>query len=148
MVSLSGDPSQAGALLMQRNTTFDELAQATPRRASSATGRSRSHYEAILELLRERGPQGVLGSELYSRPDLYGRSPRNRISELRKDGHLIEGKPHGSSDWFYRLIRDNSGVPSAARAESHDWYERATGQPRPQPDESDFASLPLFGSKR
>jgi len=94
---------------MKTNTTFDEMAQAKPRRASRAPARTRSHYDAILELLRERAPQGVLGSELYSRPDLYGRSPRNRISELRKDGYLIEGKPHGSADWFYRLIRDNEG---------------------------------------
>ena len=131
---------------MQRNTTFDELAQAMPRRASGAPGRSRSHYEAILELLRERGPQGVLGSELYSRPDLYGRSPRNRISELCKDGHLIEGKPHGSSDWFYRLIRDNAGAKP--QAESSDWYERATGRPLPQLCKDDFSALPLFRDTR
>lgn len=131
---------------MKRNTTFDELTQATPRRASGAPARSRSHYEAILELLRERGPQGVLGSELYSRPDLYGRSPRNRISELRKHGHLIEGKPHGSSDWFYRLIRDNAGPKP--QAESSDWYERATGRLRPQLGKDDFSSLPLFEGKR
>ena len=131
---------------MHRNTTFDELAQATPRRTSGAPLRSRSHYEAILELLRERGPQGVLGSELYSRPDLYGRSPRNRISQLRKDGHLIEGKPRGAADWWYRLIRDNGGAkPHAA---SLGWYERATGQPRPQLDKDDISSLPLFGGKQ
>jgi hypothetical protein len=114
-----------------------------------APARTRSHYAAILQLLRERGPQGVLGSELYSSPDLYGRSPRNRISELRRDGHLIEGRAHGASDWFYRLIRDNAGVSPMARAESRDWYERAAGRPRPQLDkpENDFSSLPLFGGK-
>ena len=140
------DPSQVRALLMERNTTFDELAQAKPRRGSGAPVRSRSHYDAILELLRERGPQGVLGSELYSRPDLYGRSPRNRISELRKDVYLIEGNPHGTSDWFYRLIRDNSGVKPFA--DSPDWYERTTGHPRPQMQSEDFSDLPLFGGKR
>jgi hypothetical protein len=62
-------------------------------------------------LLRERATQGqgILGSELYSRPDLYGRSPRNRLSEARARGNLIEGKPHGSADWSYWLIRDNTG---------------------------------------
>src|SRR5262249_11489057 len=128
-----------------RNTTFDELAQATPRRGSAPV-RSRSHYDAVLELLRERGTQGVLGCELYSRPDIYGRSPRNRISELRKDGHLIEGTPHGSSDWFYRLVRDTSGVKPFA--DSPDWYERATGRPRPESQRDDFSALPLFRGKR
>ena len=124
--------------------TIAELAQARPKRGTGAPARSRSHYEAILELLRERASQGhgVLGSELYSRPDLYGRSPRNRISELRKDGHLIEGKPHGSADWWYRLIPINAAMKP--QAESRDWYERATGRPRPQLDKEDFSSLPLF----
>lgn len=131
---------------MATNTTLAELAQARPKRGAGAPARTRSHYEAILEFLRKRGPQGALGSELYSRPDLYGRSPRNRISELRKDGHLIEGEAHGSSDWFYRLIRDDANAEP--QAESSDWYERSTGHPRPQLDKCDFSSLPLFGSKR
>ena len=130
---------------MKRNTTFDELAQATPRSPSGAPARSRSrsHYDAILELLRQRGPQGVLGSELYSRPDLYGRSPRNRISELRKDGHLIEGKPQGTCDWFYRLIRVRP------LADSPDWFVRQTGKPRPseKPEEQPL-DLPLFAAVR
>jgi hypothetical protein len=89
--------------------------------------------------LRERGPQGVLGSELYSRPDLYGRSPRNRISELRRDGHLIEGKPHGASDWFYRFIREASGANP-----SSDCYEREHS-PRPSSKlQEPAADLPLF----
>lgn len=133
---------------MQRNTTFEELAQAKPKRGTGAPSRSRSHYVAILELLRERGSQGVLSSELYSRPELYGRSPRNRVSELRKDGHLIEGRRHGATDWFYRLIRDSAGAKP--QAEPTDWYERATGQPRPlhRQRKDDFSSLPLFGGKR
>ena len=139
-------PYQARALLMQTNTTFDELAQARPKRGAGAPARTRSHYDAILELLRERGPQGVLGSELYARPELYGRSPRNRISELRKDGHLIEGKPHGASDWFYRLIRDNAGVKPLN--DSPDWYEKATGRPRHQLDQDNLSALPLFAGVR
>jgi hypothetical protein len=127
---------------MRSNTTLDEIAQARPRRGTGAPARSRSHYEAILALLGERGPQGVLGSELYARPELYGRSPRNRISELRRDGHLIEGKPHGSSDWFYRLIRDNIGEKPFA--DSSDWYQRAHG-PRPSGKTAKRAgNLPLF----
>lgn len=108
----------------QSRPTLEEVATARPHRARGAPARSRSHYAAILQLLRDRGAQGVLGSELYARPELYGRSPRNRISELRRDGHLIEGKPQGSADWFYCLIRDSSGVKSG------DWYERLHG-PRP-----------------
>src|SRR5215475_11027386 len=108
--------------------TLSELADAKPRRGIGAPARAATHYDAIFRLLRERGHKGVLGSELYARPELYGRSPRNRVSELRRDGHLIEGKPQGS-DWFYRLIRDSEGV--APHRDSSDCYTRATGRPRP-----------------
>lgn len=131
---------------MNTEPSLGEVSQARPQRGKGAPERCASHKSAILILLRERGPQGVLGSELYSRPDLYGRSPRNRICELRKDGHLIEGKPHGSSDWFYRLIRDNAGAKP--QAEPLDWYEHATGQPRSQLGKDDFSSLPLFRDTR
>lgn len=125
------------------NPSLAEVAAAKPRRGSGAPARSRSHYEAILQLLRERGPAGVLSSELYDAPNLFGRSPRNRISELRRDGHLIEGRPQGSADWFYCLIRDNGVKPPSRSA---DWYERATGHARPQLDKpkDDLSSLPLF----
>jgi hypothetical protein len=99
--------------------TLAEVAQARPRCASGAPPRSRSHYDAILELLREHGSQGVLGSELYDQPHLCGRSPRNRVSELRRDGFVISGQARGSSDWHYVLLPD-----------SGDWYERERG-PRP-----------------
>jgi hypothetical protein len=118
--------------VMNGHTTIGEVAKPKPHRSSGAPGRCASHYQAILRLLRERAEegQGVLGSELYSRLDLYGRSPRNRISELRRDGHLIEGKPSGSADWFYQLIRDNADVnPSAS---SQDWYTDSTGKERPK----------------
>jgi hypothetical protein len=94
---------------MSRRPTLREVTKAKPRPGAGAPSRTKSHYSAILQLLKDRGEQGVLSSELYGRPELFGRSPRNRISELRKHGHLIEGKPHGASDWFYRLIRDNAG---------------------------------------
>lgn len=108
--------------------TLAEVAQARPRRGTGAPSRCASHKSAILALLRDREPQGVLGSELYNSPEKFGRSPRNRISELRGEGHLIEGKPHGSSDWWYRLIRDNAGAKPLS--DSPDWYEREHG-PRP-----------------
>jgi hypothetical protein len=113
---------RAGRPVKNGRPTLDEVASAMPKRGTGAPVRTRSHYDAILELLRERGPQGVLASELYGSPEKYGRSPRNRISELRQDGHLIEGKPRGSSDWFYRLIRDSDGE-------------------KPQPTESAFMQL-------
>jgi hypothetical protein len=91
-----------------------------PRRGTGAPSRTRSHYDAILALLHERGPEGVLASELYDHPHLYGRSPRNRISELRRDGFVISGEARGSSDWHYVLV-----------SASTDWYERVTGKPRP-----------------
>jgi hypothetical protein len=77
-------------------------AYTTQRHASRTT----SHRARILELLRERKLRGVFGSELYAKPELYGRSPRNRICELRQLGFRIEGEPHGSSDWRYWLVGD------------------------------------------
>ena len=125
---------------MKERPTLCEVAKAEPRRGSGAPIRSRSHYATILQLLRDRGPRGVLSSELYARPELYGRSPRNRISELRRDGHLIEGKPHGPADWFYRLIRDNAGVtPLSAKPES-DFMRRRR--------EEQAAAMPLFAGVR
>jgi hypothetical protein len=115
-----------------------------PHRGAGAPPRTRSHYDAILALLRERGPRGVLGSELYDAPHLYGRSPLNRISEIRadlkKDGDFweIPGKARGASDWWYVLRRKKSS--------SDDWYEHATGQPRPsgQAPRATRDDLPLF----
>lgn len=130
-----------------------------PLRSAGAPERTRSHYAAILALLRERGPAGVLGSELYDAPHFYGRSPRNRISELRRDGHLIEGKPHGSSDWRYVLIRENQNptqrpqhtkrAEQAALSDSRDWFEEATGKPRSsgKPEEK-IDGLPLLAEAR
>ena len=93
-----------------------------PQRGSGAPSRTHSHYDAILAILRERGPQGVLASELYDHPHLYGRSPRNRISELRRDGYVISGKARDASNWHYVLLPDSA-----------DWYEREHGRPRPAP---------------
>ena len=111
---------------------------AKPKR--SAPGRTRTHYARILALLRERGPASVLASELYYSPHLYGRSPRDRISELRRDGHRIDRNPRGSSDWHYVLIRE--AAPDAASSTATalcDWYTASAGKARPHtPPESLF----------
>jgi hypothetical protein len=113
----------------RQHPSLADVATARPRRGNGAPARSRSHYAAILQLLKDRAEQGVLGSELYARPDLYGRSPRNRISELRRDGCLIEGKPHGSSDWFYQLIRDSAAAPAPPSVLAWEERPRVTGLP-------------------
>src|SRR6516162_1703249 len=51
---------------MNGRPALREVARAKPRRGSGAPARSRSHYKAILELLCERRPHGVLRSEMYS----------------------------------------------------------------------------------
>jgi hypothetical protein len=141
MGTTKAEPSTYRDAIQTANSrpTLDEIAHAKPQRGSGAPSRTRSHYAAILQLLRERAEQGlgVLGSELYARPDLYGRSPRNRISEARGAGHLIEGKPHGNADWFYRLIRENSTPVERPQAKPivADWKDRHR-----------ITGLPLFDS--
>jgi hypothetical protein len=95
----------------QSNLTIEELASAHPPCGNGAPSRTRSHYDRIVVLLRERGPVGVLSSELYDNSQLYGRSPRNRISEARQAGYLIATVPVGGSVVRYILIRDNDGAP-------------------------------------
>jgi len=90
-----------------------------------APPRTKSHRERILTLLRERGPRGVLASELYDQPAIYGRSPRNRVSELRKMGFDIRGQARGASDWFY-------------------WLSTETRAPQ-KPRSAGSTDLPLFG---
>lgn len=99
---------------MAERVSFEELAQARPPRGSGAPSRTKSHYARILALLREHGGSGVLSSELYDRPELYGRSPRNRISEMRKDGYLIKTIPAGTSTVRYVLV-SQSPMPATAR---------------------------------
>jgi hypothetical protein len=52
--------------------------------------RARSHKANLLELLRARGAVGVRSDELYAWPTTFGRSPRNRIADLRAEGFVIE----------------------------------------------------------
>jgi hypothetical protein len=117
---------------MNERPTLSEVARAKPHRGSGAPGRCASHKDAILALLRERGPQGVLSSELYDSPEKFGRSPRNRISELRAGGCLISGEPRGASDWHYVLIRDSEG----AKPSESDFMRRRR--------EEDERAAPLF----
>lgn len=124
--------------------TIAEVGQAKPRRSHGAPSRCSSHKAAILALLRERGAQGVLGSELYNFPEKFGRSPRNRISELRKEGCLISGEPRGASDWFYRLIRDKDGVapskPEPTKPVESEFMQRRR--------EEEAQAMPLFAGVR
>jgi len=78
-------------------------------------GRTHSQRMAILCFLRERGAAGVLGSELYAEPCRFGRSPRNRVSELRKAGFRIVGAARGTADWHYALIAEPQPIPASAK---------------------------------
>src|SRR5713101_4235833 len=140
-----GDSNKYRSTIQSKTSrpSLAEVAQSRPPRATGVPSRCASHYSAILQLLRERGPAGILSSELYDAPHLYGRSPRNRISEMRADGHLIQTIPAGASVVRYVLTHENpSPAPrppqsrkseQAALANSADWYERQHG-PRPKPD--------------
>jgi hypothetical protein len=105
-----------------------------------APERAQRRYGRILSLRRKRGSAGVLAPELHDRPEQFGRSPRNLISELRQDRHLISGRWEGR-DFCYRLPRESeSPTKQLARSkpseqiellDSRGWYERQTGKPRP-----------------
>jgi len=114
---------------MNEATTLETLRQAKPLRSSGAPERAHAQYGGILSLLRGRGGTGVLARELYDCPEQFGRSPRNRISELRRDGHLISGQWEGK-DFRYRLLREAVGPVKPAK-HSGDFFEgqRATGLP-------------------
>ena len=115
----------------QSNLTLEETAKARPIQATGAPSRTRSHYTRILELLRARGPAGVLSSELYDAPHLYGRSPRNRISEMRADGQLIQTVPVGASAVRYILTHENPCPIQRPPAKPAEWKDRprVTGLP-------------------
>jgi hypothetical protein len=106
---------------------------------STWRGRARTHYRNILDLLRVRGTAGVLSSELYDCPEKFGRSPRNRISEMRRDGFSI------------RTLQVNSSTVRYILQEGpQDWYTRETGKPRAAvvPEKSTTDDLPLFAGVR
>jgi hypothetical protein len=102
--------------LSRENSTSNP--QRAPHTAVNATWRERahSHYQNILDLLRVRGPAGVLSTELYDNPALFGRSPRNRVSEMRRDGFQIRTVHVNASTVRYLLLADRGGQPATAAA--------------------------------
>ena len=110
--------------------------QGTNRNGKTWRERAHSHYQNILDLLRARGPRGVTSTELYSDASRYGRSPRNRISEMRAEGLSIETIHVNASTVRYILREGPRG----------DWYEEQTGRRRVPvvPQKSTTDDLPLF----
>jgi helix-turn-helix protein len=104
-----------------------------------------SQRERILERLRAAGPRGVLAAEFYDDAQCrYGRSPRNRISELRAIGHKITGEWEGKINFRYTLIEETPApkvLPDYNAQKKLDWYERQTGQPRPSEAAATLGSL-------
>jgi hypothetical protein len=96
---------------VSERASFEELAQARPLRGNGPPANARSHYNNVAKLLCERGEQGLCaeGSYMYAHPELYGRSPRNRIHELKEDGWIIGRKRGDGGMAVYWLIRDNTG---------------------------------------
>ena len=94
-----------------------------------------SQRQRILERLRDAGHRGVLAAALYDDPQCrYGRSPRNRISELRAMGHKITGEWEGKVNFRYTLIEETQApkaLPDYGAQKNLDWYQRQTGQSRP-----------------
>jgi len=105
-----------------------------------------SQRQRILERLRDAGRRGILAAELYDDPQCrYGRSPRNRISELRAMGHKITGEWENRVDFRYTLIEETpapKALPDYSAQKKLDWYERQTGQSRPHSASANLG--PLF----
>jgi hypothetical protein len=131
------DTSQRPTGATNPHPTLSEIAKAKPLRGTGAPSNTRSHYTNAAKLLCERGEQGsgIHGSYLYEHPELYGRSPRNRIHELRQDGWIIGSKRAAGGLAFYWLIRDNTGrsyptsqhgeaPPARARKSETAWKDR------------------------
>lgn len=92
--------------------------------------RTKNHKENVAALLIARALDGMgvrSIEDLYSHPELYGVSPRNRISELGKDGWDIGRKPCGNGT-FYWLRKDGQGrtYPQTRR------FDEPPNSPRPQ----------------
>jgi hypothetical protein len=101
-----------GTLSRENSTSNPHRAPRAAVKTGTWRERAHSHYQNILALLRERGPAGVLSSELYNRPEKFGRSPRNRISEARAAGLNIETipLPHGLVRYILREEQHRSPV--------------------------------------
>jgi|SRR5215472_921123 len=93
-------------------------------------GRASNHLKNVADLLIQRGEQGmcVQGCYLYDHPELYGRSPRSRISDLnRLHGWDIGSKPGERECACYWVRRDSNGrtYPTAR-------FDEPPKPPRPQ----------------
>src|ERR1700730_16629023 len=115
--------------------TLETLQKARPFRPSGAPDRANTHRANVYNKLNEREDAGVFADELYNEHERYGRSPRNRISELRASGVLICGEWRGKR-FHYRLLRQGENqAPSQPHSkpakQSGDFFEgqRATGLP-------------------
>jgi hypothetical protein len=97
--------------------------------------RTNSQRQRILERSRDAGARGVLAAEFYDDPLCrYGRSPRNRVSELRAMGHKIVGEWETKVDFRYTLIEETQApkaLPDYGAQKKLDWNEQETGHSRP-----------------
>ena len=130
--------------LQGKTGRFNFAERARPVSGSGPPERAASLRQRILERLLEASSRGVLASDFYNDPQCrYGRSPRNRISELRKMGHRIAGKWEVKTDFRYTLLEETVSakpLPECSPKQStpsDDWYRRAAGKKR-------TTGLPLF----
>jgi len=121
---------------------------------NSQNWRSRAnvHEKNVADLLIERAEQGmcVQGAFMYEHPELYGRSPRSRVSDLiHKKNWDIGSKPgeHGCACYWVRRGGDGRTFPTQR------FEAGQNSSPRPQlvkqPDTSwderqRVTGLPLF----
>lgn len=92
--------------------------------------RTNVHEKNVAALLIERGLQGmcVQGADLYDQRELYGVSPRSRVSDLiHKRGWDIGSKPGKRGCQCYWVRRDGDG-----RTYPTERFEEPSTAPRPQ----------------
>jgi len=108
---------------LQENSSRPTLGQlrSVPRaERRGAPARAGSHRANVRAFLVERGAIGVLSREMYERPELYGRSPRNRVSELKKAGDIIGTRWEGEE---YRYIWGWDDSPILTPGKPDYWTE-------------------------
>jgi hypothetical protein len=136
------------------SSTFRELGRAKPCRQDGRRAEHAADAQRLLRRLREAGASGVTTAELIAEKS-FGLRPPNRIGDLRRAGHLIETRRERHGVFRFVLIRESENPieqrpakkkPRQTRfSDSADWYERATGKPRPSGEAS---GLPLFSGVR
>lgn len=127
--------------------------------------RTSNHKGNLAALLIERALQGMgvrSIEDLYSHPEQYGVSPRNRISELGKDGWDIGRKPCGNGTFYWlRRVGQDHMYPQTRRFDEPFDPPRpqlvAQPAPKPAPGETDYMrrareeqsqAMPLFAGVR